>query len=258
MKAPSLHLFCLPLLGLALLGSPGRAAAASIEKIPCTPEDLARELGIEMEKFEAKFAAPVYATLRLTWKQPGNPDAQMLEHSTAEPDQYHEILFVKKDFGQMQLKTGGDNAKKVRDIIEMNVRFGNTGFYYRDVNPFAKAKPGQSLQSWSKRQSREELPLDEAIPLIITAGPISPEKPMKNLLEEYRTAPAFIVLTVTFSKTAPPPPPPAPAPAPAAKPDASPAPAPAPAASGAPAAPAVPAPASPAPAAPAPPQPGKP
>ena len=190
---------------LALLLSPVQGLRAdSIEKIPATPDDLARQLGIEMDKFEARFATPVFATLRLTWKQPGMPEARMMEHTAPDPDQYHEILFVRKDFGQMQLKTGGDNAKQVRDVIEMNVRFGSTGFFYRDLNPFAGLKPGQSLQAWSKQQSREPLPLDEAIPLVISAGPLDPGKPLKNLLGEYRSAPAFISLSVTFSKTPPP------------------------------------------------------
>lgn len=198
--------------GLLLAMAPAGPAADSIEKIPVTPEDLARELGMEMDKFEARFDAPVYATLQLTWKQPGTAEAQSMVHTSPDPDQYHDILFIRKDFGQMQLKTGGANAKQVRDVIEMNVRFGSTGFFYRDVNPFAKLTAGQSLQSWSKRQSREALPLNQPIPLVIVAGPQDAAKPMKNLFNEYRTAPAFISLSVTFSKS-PPTPPAAPVPA---------------------------------------------
>lgn len=183
-----------------------RLLADSIEKIPITPEDIARELGIEMDKFEARFDTPVYATLRLLWKKPGDAEARAMEHTSMEPDQYHEIMFVRKDFGQIQLKTGGGNAKQVRDVIEMNVRFGSTGFFYRDINPFAKLEPGQSLQSWSKQQSREPLPLDERILLVIAAGPMEPDKPVKNLLEDYRSSPAFISLSVTFSTTPPTPP----------------------------------------------------
>ena len=204
------------LAGFFLAAVPAGTAADSIEKIAVTPEDLARELGMEIDKFEARFDAPVYATLELKWKQPGNPEAQTMKHTSPEPDQYHDILFVRKDFGQMQLKTGGANAKQVRDVIEMNVRFGSTGFFYRDVNPFAKLTAGQSLQSWSKRQSREALPLDQPIPLVIVAGPQDPGKPIKNLFDEYRAAPAFISLTVTFSKT-PPPAPATAAPGPIAK-----------------------------------------
>ncbi len=181
--------------------------ADSIEKIPATPEDLGRELGIELDKFEAKFDAPVYITLTLTWKQPDSPDAKSMQHSSPAPDQYHEILFVRKDFGQIQRKTGGANAKQLQDLIEMSVRFGNTGFFYRDLNPFAQLKAGESLLAWSKRQSRAPLPLDEAIPLAISAGPTSAEKPIKNLLAEYRSAPAYVCLSATFSKTAPPAPP---------------------------------------------------
>ena len=208
------RIFLSALVGFSAFLAPIVTAADSIEKIPLTADDLARELGMEMDKFEAKFDAPVYATLRLSWKQPGQPEPQSMQHTSAEPDQFHDILFVRKDFGQMQLKTGGANAKQVRDIIEMNVRFGNTGFFYRDLNPFAKLTPGQSLQSWSKRQSREALPLNEAIPLVIVAGPQEAAKPMKNLFTEYQTAPGFISLSVTFSKTPPPPPTPAPIPAP--------------------------------------------
>lgn len=178
-------------------------AADSIEKLPITPEELARELGIEMDKFEARFDAPVYATLNLTWKQPGGADAKSMQHSSKEPDQYHNILFIRKDFGKIQQQTGGSNAKQVRDILEMNVRFSNTGFFYRDINPFAKLQPGQSLQSWSKRQSREPLPLDQVIPLVIAAGPEEAGKPLKNLFDDYRSAPAFISLSVIFSKTPP-------------------------------------------------------
>jgi hypothetical protein len=217
MMFPDLRPLCrLPLICGLLLGTDGILRADSIEKIPATAEDLARELGIELTKFEAKFSSPVYATLRLTWKQPGNAEPQMMEHTSPDPDQYYEIMFVRKDFGQMQLKTGGDNAKQVRDVIEMNVRFGSTGFFYRDLNPFAKMKPGESLQAWSKQQSREPLPLNQEIPLVISAGPLVPGKPMKNLLEDYRTAPGFISLSATFSKTPPPAPvaPPAVAPKP--------------------------------------------
>jgi len=207
--------------GFMLALAPAGPAANSIEKIPVTADDLARELGMEMDKFEARFDTPVYATLQLAWKQPGDAKAQSMQQTSPDPDQYHGIVFIRKDFGQMQLKTGGANAKQVRDVIEMNVRFGSTGFFYRDVNPFAKLTSGQSLQSWSKRQSREALPLNQPIPLVIVAGPQDPAKPMKNLFDEYRTAPGFISLSVTFSKS----PPPAPAVAPAAVP-ASPAPAP--------------------------------
>ena len=203
------------LTAVLVTAAPLASAADSIEKIPATPEDLARELGMEMDKFEARFDTPVFATLQKTWKQPGNPEAQSMQHTSTEPDQFHDIMFVRKDFGQMQLKTGGANARQVRDVIEMNVRFGNTGFFYRDVNPFAKLTAGQSLQSWSKRQSREALPLDQAIPLVIVAGPQEPDKPLKNLFTEYRSAPAFISLSVTFSRTPPPvPTPKVPAPAP--------------------------------------------
>jgi hypothetical protein len=191
--------------GLLLATGWNSTAADSIEKTAVTPEEVARELGMEMDKFEARFDAPVYATLQLTWKQADSENAQSMQHTSPAPDQYHDILFVRKDFGQMQLKTGGANAKQVRDIIEMNVRFGNTGFFYRDLNPFAKIQAGQSIQSWSKRQSREPLPLDQAIPLVIVAGPQDPGKPMKSLFDEYRTAPAYISLHVTFSKTPPPP-----------------------------------------------------
>ena len=77
-------------------------------------------------------------------------------------------------------------------------------FFVKSNNPFAKMKPGESLQAWSKQQSREPLPLNQEIPLVISAGPLDPGKPMKNLLEEYRTAPGFISLSATFSKTPPP------------------------------------------------------
>lgn len=203
----------LSLLSFVLFTSAPLLSAGSIEKVPATTEDLARELGLELEKFEAKFDTPVYATLRLTWKQPGSPEAKALEHSSLDPAQEHQILYVKKDFGQMQLKSGGANAKQVKDVIEMNVRFGNTGFFYRDVNPFANPKAGESFQTWTKQQSREPLPLDTAIPLHISAGPSNPAQPVKNLNEEYRMSPAFIALTVTFSRKAPASPPAAPAPA---------------------------------------------
>ena len=118
----------LPLACFLVAVGPFSQAADKIEKIAVTPEELARELGIEMDKFEARFHSPVYATLQLTWKQPGNEAAQSMQHTSANPDQYHDILFVRKDFGQIQQKTGGANAKQVRDVIEMNVRFGSTGF----------------------------------------------------------------------------------------------------------------------------------
>ena len=209
--SPVISRIC-PAAAILLAVSPLSRAADSIEKIPVSPEELARELGIEMDKFEARFDTPVYATLQLNWKQPDSAKAQSMQHTSPDPDQYHDILFIRKDFGQMQLKTGGANAKQVRDVIEMNVRFGSTGFFYRDVNPFAKVSAGQSLQSWSKRQSREALPLNQAIPLVIVAGPQDASKLMKNLFEEYQSAPGYISLSVTFSRT----PPPATAPAPPA------------------------------------------
>ncbi len=193
----------LSLLLCLLLAPAFPLGAGSIEKIPANPDDLAAQLGIDMSKFEAKFDTPVYLTLQLEWKKAAETTSQTISHPTADPDQYHEILFVKKDFGQMQLKTGGDNAKQVKDIIEMKVRFGNTGFFHRDINPFANMKAGESYQTWSRQQSREALPLDEAIPLVISAGPSLITKPLKNLPEEYRSAPAFIILSATFSRTAP-------------------------------------------------------
>lgn len=193
----------LPLLGLLFLATAPLLTAGSIEKVPATTEDLAHELGLELDKFEAKFDTPVYATVRLAWKQPGAAEAKALEHTSPDPEQDHQILFVRKDFGRMQLKTGGDNAKKVKDVIEMNVRFGKTGFFYRDMNPFASLKEGESFHTWSKQQSREPLPLDEAIPLLIVAGPSTPGKPPKNLKEEFGRSPAYIALSVTFSRKAP-------------------------------------------------------
>ena len=132
-------LFCL------LLSPASPLCAGSIEKIPATPDDLAAQLGIEMSKFEAKFDTPVYLTLQLEWKKAAEPTSQTVVHTAPDPDQFHEILFVKKDFGQMQLKTGGDNAKQVKDIIEMKVRFGSTGFFHRDINPFANLKAGDQI-----------------------------------------------------------------------------------------------------------------
>ncbi len=70
---PFFRRLCL-LTGVLLTAVPLVDAADSIEKITVTAEDLARELGMEMDKFEARFDTPVYATLQLTWKQPGNPD----------------------------------------------------------------------------------------------------------------------------------------------------------------------------------------
>lgn len=197
------NLFRLPLLGALYFTSASLGSAGSIDKVPATVEDIARELGLELEKFEAKFDSPVYAKLHLTWKQPTAAEPKALEHSSPDAAQEHEILYVKKDFGQMQMRTGGPNAKQVKDVIEMNVRFGKTGFFYRDLNPFAHLKAGESFETWTKQQSREPLPLDEAIPLLIAAVPSVPAKPGKNLMEEYRSAPAFIALSVTFSRTAP-------------------------------------------------------
>lgn len=187
----------------ALLGAASPLRAGSIERAPATADDLAQALGLDLKKFTAKFAEPVYATLTLSWRQPGEELINQLKHSSSEPGLEHSILFTRKDYGKMQLLSGGANARQVKDLVEMDVKFSGTGFFYRDYNPFAKLPAGHPVQNFVKKQSFEDLPLDEPIPLIIEAAAKSPEKLMTSIQTEYAGSVAFIHLSVTFSKQKP-------------------------------------------------------
>ncbi|MDB6132809.1 MAG: hypothetical protein JWM59_1052 [Verrucomicrobiales bacterium] len=246
---PRRPLASLLLLSALLGGTTPLLRADSVERVPATAEDLASALGMDMKKFTAKFADPVYATMTLSWRQPGDELVNQLKHSSPEPAQEFTMLFTRRDYGRMQMSTGGDNAKKMKDIVEMNVKFAGTGFYYRDFNPFAKLKGRQPIQSFVKDQSFEALPLDEPIPLVIEAAAEAPDKLMTVIQTQYAVSPAFVHLSVTFSREKPEPLPqadpkaiplPSPVPTSPITPDGPPAPAPAPAPSKAVDAPAAP------------------
>ncbi|MES2705596.1 MAG: hypothetical protein V4726_03235 [Verrucomicrobiota bacterium] len=192
-----------PIFVSALLTGAAPLRAGSVERAPVSAEELASVLGMDMKKFTAKFAEPVYATLTLSWRQPGDELVNQLKHSTVEPVQDLSILFTRKDYGKMQMLTGGSNAKKLKDLLEMDVKFGGTGFFYRETNPFAKIVGKQPIQSWVKEQSFEELPLEEPIPLVIDAAAESKDKLMTVIQTQYADAPAFVHLSVTFSKEKP-------------------------------------------------------
>lgn len=192
-------------LATALLTALPSLQAGSVERRPVTADDLAQALGLDLHKFSAKFTQPVYATLTLRWRQPGEELASELSHSTTSPGLGHPILFTVKDYGKMQQLTGGTNAKQLKDIIEMDVKFSGTGFFFRDYNPLAKLAPGIPIQSWVKQQSFEDLPLNVEIPLVVEAAAPAKDKMMTVVENEYRTvSPAYIFLGVTFSKEAPP------------------------------------------------------
>lgn len=237
LSGPRRSLASLLSLSALLVGTVQPLSADSVERVPATAEDLASALGMDMKKFTAKFADPVYATMTLSWRQPGDELVNQMKHSSPEPAQEFTMLFTRRDYGRMQMSTGGDNAKKMKDIVEMNVKFAGTGFFYRDFNPFAKLKGHQPIQSFVKDQSFEALPLDEPIPLVIEAAADSPDKLMTVIQTQYAVSPAFVHLSVTFSREKPEPPPqsdpkaiplPSPVPAPTITPDGPSAPAPAP------------------------------
>ncbi|RYD34244.1 MAG: hypothetical protein EOP86_11430, partial [Verrucomicrobiaceae bacterium] len=204
---PRRPLASLLFLSALLGGTTPLLRADSVERVPATAEDLASALGMDMKKFTAKFADPVYATMTLSWRQPGDELVNQLKHSSPEPAQEFTMLFTRRDYGRMQMSTGGDNAKKMKDIVEMSVKFAGTGFFYRDFNPFAKLKRHQPIQSFVKEQSFEALPLDEPIPLVIEAAADSPDKLMTIIQTQYAVSPAFVHLSVTFSREKPEPPP---------------------------------------------------
>lgn len=193
--------FSLFLAALAAGMTPLRAD--SVERIPATAEDLAATLGMDMKKFSAKFSEPVYATVTLSWRQPGDELVNQLRHSSIEPAQDCTILFTRKDYGRMQQKTGGTNGKALKNLLEMDVKFSGTGFFYRDVDPFAKLPGNLPIQTFVKEQSFENLPLNEPIPLVIEAAADGPDKLMTIIQTQYLTSPAFVSLTVTFSKEKP-------------------------------------------------------
>lgn len=205
MPIPSQSRIAALILATSMLTVASSLPAGSVERRPVTADDLAQALGLDLHKFSAKFTQPVYATLTLRWRQPGEELATELSHSTTSAGLEHPILFTLKDYGKMQQLTGGTNAKQVKDIIEMNVKFSGTGFFFRDYNPLAKLPAGLPVQSWVKQQSFEDLPLNVEIPLVVEAGAPAPDKMMTVVETEYRTdASAYIFLGVTFSKEAPP------------------------------------------------------
>ena len=179
---------------------PALTHAGSVERVPATVEDLARELGVEIEKFTAKFDEPVYATVRLEWKQPEEANAKQLEQCTAAPLKEHTLVFTKRDLGQLQARTGGSGAKAAKGLVDMSVQFDGGSIVYRDWNPLRGMKAGQSARQWAKKQSFEPLPMDHNIGLSVICGPWEAGGETKDPNADYFKAPGYVRLTVRFTK----------------------------------------------------------
>lgn len=180
------------------------AAAGSLERVAPTADDLARELGIELTRFHVKFEKPVYCTARLSWREKGQERAMQLQTSSDGPKNEHSVLFSRKDLGVLQERVGSVTVKAARGLLDLGVSCGDEGFVYRIRNPFARIEEGQSLWTYVKRQSHEELPLNEPVEVFLMTGPWSAEEVSQESASDHHKAAAFIRLELIFTEGEPP------------------------------------------------------
>lgn len=176
------------------------AGANSGQPEPVTAADLARELGIAMDKFSFNFNEPVYCTVTLQWKQPGQEEVSVLKQSSLTAEKEHTVIFSRRDLGQIQARTGGTAVKAAKGLVDFNVSFGGLEMVYRDYDPMRNLKPGESWRRWT-RPRVTEIPLGAELSLVILAGPWKDGKDAgEDLKHTYKQADGFIRLSVSFTR----------------------------------------------------------
>ena len=182
----------------------GSSRAGSLEQVPPTPADLARELGLSMTKFTAKFEEPVYLTIELRILGTSDKEITILEQVAPSPSKVHELSLTLKDMDALYEKLGLTKAGEARGALDISIAHPQVGFTRREKNPFGALEAGQSFVTWSQKQSMEELELGRLMPIYIKAGPFTAKHPRpKDLVTGYESAPAYIWLGVKFTKDKP-------------------------------------------------------
>jgi hypothetical protein len=174
----------------------------SLERIPATGTDVARELGIVMRKFKVRFDTPMHCMVTLKIKHVGSEDTLIGRDRSVIPQKTFELLFSMKDDNLVLRHLGLSEQSEVEDAVKFSVMSRGMGFDHYDKNPFGKMRVGQAFYIWSQRNSTEELPLDEEIPIYIKAGPYTTGgvSKVRDITEEYVGAEAFVHLSVVFSE----------------------------------------------------------
>ncbi len=190
-----------------LLPSTASVQAGSVEMIEPNALDIAREMGIHIAKFQAKFAEPVYATYGLTFFPLGAEAGQKFERTSARPQKTHVLTLTLKDYDTLTKSLGFPGKPEFQGTVEFSLfAHGDRPieFATRQKNPIGPVKPGQVISFFAERQSLEELELDKPIPLYVKAGPYDAKTPPpKSLRDDYPSAPGYFALEVTFSKEPP-------------------------------------------------------
>ena len=224
MPTRSVGAFALALAASILGVQQSVSAQSSLEQIPASGSDIAAELGLQMSKFKARFAEPVYSLVRVQ-VQPvkGNGSYFEVHVRSPSPLRITEILFSMKDLQFVKRQLGLLDEKILLEESEEDPgaeadghEFGESpnslmSFFVKSqlfdgrhyaLNPFGTAEPGTSFLTWSPQHSTEDLPLDREIPLFIKAGPYSGEDATKvaDIMQEYVLARAYVRVTVKFSK----------------------------------------------------------
>lgn len=192
------------LLAAALLTPLASLKADGVEQIPPTPADIARELGISISKFTAKFKEPVYALFEVRILVEGGKDVTFLSQATPEPLKFHSFTLSLKDMDALAAAMGVSKTTEAKGALDVAFKHPSVGFTHRTRNPFWKMKVGQSFLNWTNPQTDKDIALGTFIPLLIQGGPYVDEahRP-KDLVTDYEKSPAYIWFGVKFSKEKP-------------------------------------------------------
>lgn len=190
-------------------------AQSSLEQVPVTGSDVAAELGLTMTKFKARFAEPVYCLVNLEIKAYASREAVEVAARSPEPRRTTEILFSIKDleFMKRQLDllgdedsgsggAGGAGGEEWVTPVAFSIKADTFATRHYVAKPFGDIAAGMSFYSWSPQHSTENLPLDVDIPVFLKAGPYlgSGAEEVRDILQEYVLAPAWVRMTVRFSR----------------------------------------------------------
>lgn len=194
MKLPALLLFTFATASLA----------QSVEQVAPTSADLARELGISLQKFSAKFNQPVYATFEIKIKVEGEDDVTSMTQTTTDPLKEHEFTFSLKDMDVLAASLGVAKTSQAKGAVDVSIKHPLVGFTQRLKNPFWQKKLGYTFLNWATPSAVDKIELEKSIPLVIQGGPYPDEEHQpRDLKADYEASPAFIWVGVKFTKLKP-------------------------------------------------------
>jgi hypothetical protein len=194
---------CTALVGgyLSFAGPPS-AEAGSFDRVSPSAEDVARELGMEISKVVFRWETPVFLRLQLQVKAAGIMEVRTYTTSSTEPLREHPITFSIKNLDVLRDLISLPPAP-VNEAVELTAWSPATEIRALGPSPFAAAPLGQLIRTQRAMQSREEVPLNFPVPIMIKSGPYTAEQSeqVKDLAEEFILADAFVHLSATFSAT---------------------------------------------------------